>query len=87
MKSRTHLRSDEIPRRDCDCCCCCCPSHPPTRPLSPLPEQLYNDKHEQELKNHELKKVVAFSATSMVALVALSAAVGAAVARATSRGK
>lgn len=53
----------------------------------PRPPQLYRRQHEDEYKKHHLKKVVALSATSVLALAAVSAAVGAAVARAVSRSK
>ncbi|CAM9123498.1 unnamed protein product [Pylaiella littoralis] len=48
--------------------------------------RLYHDQHEERHKKHHLHKVVAFSATTVLAVAALSAAVGAAIARATSRG-
>ncbi|CAB1109771.1 unnamed protein product [Ectocarpus sp. CCAP 1310/34] len=49
--------------------------------------RLYRRHHEDENKKHHLKKVVALSATSVLALAVVSAAVGAAVARAVFRRK
>ena len=48
---------------------------------------MYETKHEEEKQKHHLKKVVAFSATSVIALAALAAVTGAAIARASCRGK